>query len=165
MLLLQSKLKNNKKSKGYCPWDSTAHIPNVVILVGSSCCSKVTPYRPILPHCDMPMRNVLILMPQAFFRRAVQSGKDKVYRCKRSGDCQVIQKLCLILYLKTHTAGQSQPSHGIILFKLFFQVSVASRRSCQKCRFLKCIAVGMTAAWVLSEEQCTIRSQNSDPRI
>jgi len=36
-------------------------------------------------------------------------------------------------------------------------VSVASRRSCQKCRFLKCIAVGMTAAWVLSEEQCTIR--------
>jgi len=61
---------------------------------------------------------------KAFFRRAVQSGKDKVYRCKRSGDCQV---------------------------------SVASRRSCQKCRFLKCIAVGMTAAWVLSEEQCTIR--------
>ena len=35
---------------------------------------------------------------------------------------------------------------------------MASRRSCQKCRFLKCIAVGMTAAWVLSEEQCTIRS-------
>jgi len=61
---------------------------------------------------------------KAFFRRAVQSGKDKAYRCKRSGDCQV---------------------------------SVASRRSCQKCRFLKCIAVGMTAAWVLSEEQCTIR--------
>ena len=24
--------------------------------------------------------------------------------------------------------------------------------------------MGMTAAWVLSEEQCTIRSQNSDPR-
>ena len=97
-------------------------------------------------------------MPQAFFRRAVQSGKDKVYRCKRSGDCQVIQKNCPIWYLKTHTAGQSQPSHGIVPSKLFFQVSVASRRSCQKCRFLKCIAVGMTAAWVLSEEQCTIRS-------
>jgi len=61
---------------------------------------------------------------KAFFRRAVQSGKDKVYRCKHSGDCEV---------------------------------SVASRRSCQKCRFLKCIAVGMTASWVLSEEQCTIR--------
>merc|ERR1712133_31902 len=61
---------------------------------------------------------------KAFFRRAVQSGKDKVYRCKRSGNCQV---------------------------------SLESRRSCQKCRFLKCLSVGMTSAWVLSEEQCTIR--------
>merc|ERR1719516_705977 len=37
---------------------------------------------------------------KAFFRRAVQSGKDKIYRCKLSGNCQV---------------------------------SLESRRSCQKC--------------------------------
>jgi len=61
---------------------------------------------------------------KAFFRRAVQSGKDKVYRCKRKGECQV---------------------------------SVVSRRGCQRCRFSKCLAVGMTTSWVLSEEQCTIR--------
>lgn len=54
----------------------------------------------------------------------MQSGKDKVYRCKRQGDCEV---------------------------------SVASRRGCQRCRFSKCLAVGMTTSWVLSEEQCTIR--------
>ena len=61
---------------------------------------------------------------QAFFRRAVQSGKDKTYRCKKESECGV---------------------------------SVASRRGCQKCRFSKCLLVGMTASWVLSDEQCSIR--------
>ena len=61
---------------------------------------------------------------KAFFRRAVQNGKDKSYKCK---------------------AGRSCP------------VSVETRRGCQKCRFDKCLAVGMTASWVLSDEQCQIR--------
>ena len=61
---------------------------------------------------------------KAFFRRAVQNGKDKLYKCKASHDCSV---------------------------------SVETRRSCQKCRFEKCLSVGMTANWVLSDEQCQIR--------
>ena len=61
---------------------------------------------------------------KAFFRRAVQNGKDKGYKCKASHECSV---------------------------------SVETRRSCQKCRFEKCLSVGMTANWVLSDEQCQIR--------
>ena len=61
---------------------------------------------------------------KAFFRRAVQSGKDKTYSCKRAGDCEV---------------------------------SIHTRRGCQKCRLEKCKAIGMTASWVLSDEQCEIR--------
>ena len=61
---------------------------------------------------------------KAFFRRAVQNGKDASYRCKVSSDCEV---------------------------------SRLTRRGCQKCRFEKCLRVGMTASWVLSEEQCQIR--------
>ena len=61
---------------------------------------------------------------KAFFRRAVQSGKDKMYKCKRDSDCEV---------------------------------SVNTRRGCQKCRLEKCRSIGMTASWVLSDEQCEIR--------
>ena len=61
---------------------------------------------------------------KAFFRRAVQNGKDASYKCKAGSECEVSQ----------HT-----------------------RRGCQKCRFEKCLRVGMTASWVLSEEQCQIR--------
>ena len=61
---------------------------------------------------------------KAFFRRAVQNGKDKHYKCKVGRQCEV---------------------------------SVQTRRGCQKCRFEKCLRVGMTASWVLSEEQCQIR--------
>jgi len=61
---------------------------------------------------------------KAFFRRAVQNGKDKTYKCKKEMDCEV---------------------------------SVNTRRGCQKCRFEKCKEIGMTASWVLSEEQCEIR--------
>jgi len=61
---------------------------------------------------------------KAFFRRAVQNGKDKTYKCKRESDCEV---------------------------------SVNTRRGCQKCRFEKCREIGMTASWVLSDEQCEIR--------
>ena len=62
---------------------------------------------------------------KAFFRRAVQSGKDKSYKCKRGdGRCEV---------------------------------SVNTRRGCQRCRFEKCLSVGMTCSWVLSDEQCEIR--------
>lgn len=61
---------------------------------------------------------------KAFFRRAVQNGKDKTYKCKKDSDCEV---------------------------------SVNTRRGCQKCRFEKCQEIGMTASWVLSDEQCEIR--------
>ena len=61
---------------------------------------------------------------KAFFRRAVQSGKDKSYKCKHDSNCEV---------------------------------SVNTRRGCQKCRFEKCKSIGMTASWVLSDEQCEIR--------
>lgn len=61
---------------------------------------------------------------KAFFRRAVQNGKDKTYKCKKDSDCEV---------------------------------SVNTRRGCQKCRFEKCQDIGMTASWVLSDEQCEIR--------
>jgi len=61
---------------------------------------------------------------KAFFRRAVQNGKDKTYKCKKDSDCEV---------------------------------SVNTRRGCQKCRFEKCLEIGMTASWVLSDEQCEIR--------
>merc|ERR1719317_648834 len=61
---------------------------------------------------------------KAFFRRAVQNGKDKTYKCKKDSDCEV---------------------------------SVITRRGCQKCRFEKCQEIGMTASWVLSDEQCEIR--------
>jgi hypothetical protein len=61
---------------------------------------------------------------KAFFRRAVQNGKDKAYKCKKDSDCEV---------------------------------SVNTRRGCQKCRFEKCREIGMTASWVLSDEQCEIR--------
>ena len=61
---------------------------------------------------------------KAFFRRAVQNGKDKTYKCKKDMDCEV---------------------------------SVNTRRGCQKCRFEKCKEIGMTASWVLSDEQCEIR--------
>ena len=61
---------------------------------------------------------------KAFFRRAVQNGKDASYKCKAGSECEVSQ----------HT-----------------------RRGCQKCRFEKCLRVGMTASWVLSDEQCQIR--------
>lgn len=36
-------------------------------------------------------------------------------------------------------------------------VSVANRRSCQYCRFMKCLAIGMKPTWVLSDKQCQIR--------
>ena len=61
---------------------------------------------------------------KAFFRRAVQNGKDASYKCKAGSECEVSQQ---------------------------------TRRGCQKCRFEKCLRVGMTASWVLSEEQCQIR--------
>eukprot|EP00092_Neocalanus_flemingeri_P011977 GFUD01012911.1.p1 GENE.GFUD01012911.1~~GFUD01012911.1.p1 ORF type:complete len:805 (+),score=136.26 GFUD01012911.1:396-2810(+) len=61
---------------------------------------------------------------KAFFRRAVQNGKDKTYKCKKDMDCEV---------------------------------SVNTRRGCQKCRFEKCKEIGMTNSWVLSDEQCEIR--------
>ena len=61
---------------------------------------------------------------KAFFRRAVQSGKDKMYKCKRDSDCEV---------------------------------SVNTRKGCQRCRLEKCLSIGMTARWVLSDEQCEIR--------
>ena len=61
---------------------------------------------------------------KAFFRRAVQNGKEATYRCKAGSECEVSQ---------------------------------LTRRGCQKCRFDKCLRVGMTASWVLSEEQCQIR--------
>ena len=61
---------------------------------------------------------------KAFFRRAVQNGKEASYKCKAGSECEVSQQ---------------------------------TRRGCQKCRFEKCLRVGMTASWVLSEEQCQIR--------
>jgi len=36
-------------------------------------------------------------------------------------------------------------------------VSVANRRACQYCRFMKCIEIGMKPTWVLSDKQCQIR--------
>lgn len=36
-------------------------------------------------------------------------------------------------------------------------VSVNNRRSCQYCRFMKCLAIGMKPTWVLSDKQCQIR--------
>jgi len=61
---------------------------------------------------------------KAFFRRAVQSGKDKKYRCKSDGECSV---------------------------------AINNRRGCQKCRFQKCLLIGMVPSWVLSDEQCEKR--------
>lgn len=36
-------------------------------------------------------------------------------------------------------------------------VSVANRRACQYCRFIKCLEIGMKPTWVLSDKQCQIR--------
>ena len=69
---------------------------------------------------------------KAFFRRAVQSGKDKAYSCKRQSRCEV---------------------------------SVNTRRGCQKCRFEKCLSIGMTGSWVLSDEQCEIRFGKGKKRM
>ena len=47
----------------------------------------------MLPNCFMECADIGAF--KAFFRRAVQSGKDKVYRCKRSGDCEVAYRDCV----------------------------------------------------------------------
>ncbi|XP_065342619.1 thyroid hormone receptor beta-A-like isoform X1 [Cloeon dipterum] len=62
---------------------------------------------------------------KAFFRRAVQSGTYKSFQCP-------------------HQPGG---------WNKFCVITVASRKSCQKCRFEACVQIGMEISWVMSEAE------------
>ncbi|XP_059475007.1 thyroid hormone receptor beta-A-like isoform X2 [Neocloeon triangulifer] len=62
---------------------------------------------------------------KAFFRRAVQSGTYRNFQCP-------------------HQPGG---------WNKFCVITVASRKSCQKCRFEACVQIGMEISWVMSEAE------------
>ena len=76
---------------------------------------------------------------RGFFRRSVQNNHYKRFEC---------------LVLATSTSLKNCP------------VTSQTRKSCKKCRFEKCIAIGMRINWVLSdEERCQRMLQRSKSRI
>lgn len=120
------------------------------------------------------------------------------YLEKRELPCQektfkaVNKKRSKPTYLACHVCGDSAPNHchygGIACFscRAFFRrsvpkapsyactsphpcvINVNTRKNCQKCRFEKCVATGMKASWVLSDEEKLTRlekkRQNKESR-
>lgn len=74
---------------------------------------------------------------RGFFRRSVQSKQYPLFVCIASGNNN---------NLNGTPKGVEKETHALC------KINSKSRKSCKKCRFVRCINCGMRRAWVLSDE-------------